>query len=112
MITWRLFLTEFKLQTHREKGLKSFINQGNFSKPQLTSRHESTNNNGADEALRKTITCELLRHKHSSHPTEGREYCKRLYRSVRESRFGGNVGQTDLFFFKTLGIRAFLSYVL
>ena len=51
-----------------------------------------------------------MRHKHSKHPTEGREYCKSLYESMKEVRFGGSVRETDLFFFKTLGTSDLSSY--
>ena len=75
-------------------------------------RPDADGSGGAEESPSETeaIICALLRHKHSRHPTEGREYCKSLYESVKEARFRGSAKETDLFFFKTLGTSDLSSY--
>ena len=85
-----------EVQTLFEKGIRSYINKEK-------SCHES-NVRVSNGNFYKSITCELLRHKHSTHPTKGREYCQNLYNRIKKDRFNGDIRQTDLFFFKMLGI--------
>ena len=53
----------------------------------------------------------ILTVKNSSSPTEGREYCRKLYEGVRKGRFGGGKRRTDLFFFEMLGTSDVSSYL-
>ena len=52
----------------------------------------------------------ILTVKNSSSPTEGRDYCRKLYEGVRKGRFGGCKRRTDLFFFEMLGTSDVSSY--
>ena len=52
----------------------------------------------------------ILRVMNSSSPTEGWEYCTKLYEGVRKNRFGGCKRRTDLFFFEMLGTSDVSSY--
>ena len=80
------------------------MNEWFSSKPRKQSRHhKKLSSEGADRTLYRKIACEILRHKHSPHPTKGREYCQDLYDSVKEGHFAGDVRRTDQFFFKMLG---------
>ena len=49
-----------------------------------------------------TIKCNLLNIKSSSSPTEGREYCQRVYEDIKEHYFQGCQKRTDFYFFKIL----------
>merc|ERR1712018_511688 len=57
-----------------------------------------------------TIQCNLLKIKSSSSPTEGREYCQRLYEDIREHYFQGCQKRTDLYFLKVLGTSNLSNY--